>query len=846
MVVTSDVWNGSKLTLNDGAAVLNIASIPSGDAYYFSTDGAGGTDIRLYAAPVLGAPQVGGSASNFITIDDPSTTHSGANGINDSGTIVGSGALDANHDTGWEYNGTFSLVGVAGAQDSDVNGINDSGEIAGFYSPERSTPRYGFIDNGGTYSQINVPPGTSTTANINDNGVVVGGSYLHTTSGITPIYTGFIDDHGTITYLNAPGTLTSNGYTYAYGINDSGEVVGSYETSYSSSQQHGFLYQNGTYTTIDDPNAGSGGTYATGINNSGIIVGNYSDSSGLSHGFVDINGTFTTVDDPLGAKGTQINGINNAGQIVGDYFDSNNVEHGFVASLNGVSTAEDRALTLTSLSVSDAGSGSNPILVTLDAGHGTLTLSNASGLSVSGQGTDDLTLTGTASEIAAALAAGVIYAPTLGYAYADVLTLTANDQGHNATGTPLTTTQDIGVVIAPEISIANGGSYEVTGSSSDTIAFAGNTGTLTLDHPSSFTGELAGSFAIGDIIDLAGLSATDTASTGAGSFNSATDETTLTVKDSGGNVVETFVLAGDHSSSSWTVTSDSHGGIDVVDPPASGAKDAPATATAAPGNDHVAASASQNETAHVANPVNEAGFGSDQSSAVTSDIHNGSDATPATNTLAPATAVLAPDSGQFTGALGEAFGGDQAATGNSSEADAAALTNGLSGGVNQTLLSSLLNVLTNNTSSIAAVAPNTPVLDSEHVTNSIVDGSGAPGDEAAHSTVQMVSTNEIASSSATSPAPTASPTVASATFGASGDDNFAFHPNLGSDTAQNTGGATNELAHNNVQIAGPAPASTVPEFHQEFAFDAVHHDDAQLALTLDQLHQMAASSTLLH
>ena len=128
-------------------------------------------------------------------------------------------------------------------------------------------------------------------------------------------------------------------------------------------------------------------------------------------------------------------------------------------------------------------------------------------------------------------------------------------------------------MITPEISIANGGSYEVTGSSSDTIAFAGNTGTLTLDHPSSFTGEIAGSFAIGDIVDLAGFSATDTATTGAGSFNSATDETTLTVKDSGGNVVETFALAGDHSSSSWTVTSDLHGGIDIVDPRrASGAK----------------------------------------------------------------------------------------------------------------------------------------------------------------------------------------------------------------------------------------------------------------------------------
>ena len=79
-----------------------------------------------------------------------------------------------------------------------------------------------------------------------------------------------------------------------------------------------------------------------------------------------------------------------------------------------------------------------------------------------------------------------------------------------------------------------------------------------------------------------------------------------------------------------------------------------------------------------------------------------------------------------------------------------------------------------------------------------------------------------------------------------GNDSFAFHPNLGSDTAQNTDAHTSELAHNNVQISGPALASTAPEFHQEFAFDAIHQDDAHLAATVDQFHQMAAGSVLLH
>jgi hypothetical protein len=181
-------------------------------------------------------------------------------------------------------------------------------------------------------------------------------------------------------------------------------------------------------------------------------------------------------------------------------------------------------------------------------------------------------------------------------------------------------------------------------------------------------------------------------------------------------------------------------------------------------------------------------------------------------------------------------GGDQSAVGNSSEADAGTLTNVANGGFAQSLLSSLLNVLTENISSIAAVAPNTPVLNSANVTNStIVDGSGAAGNETAHSMVQAIPTSDLAS-----------PTPASVSFAGLSNDSFAFHPNLGSDTVQNTGASASELAHNNIQVSGPALGSTTPEFHAEFALNAIHQDDTHLAAAVDQFHQMTSNSTLLH
>ena len=93
-------------------------------------------------------------------------------------------------------------------------------------------------------------------------------------------------------------------------INNSGQIVGNYTDN--NGTVHGFLYSNGTYTTLDNP---SGATVPLGINNLGQIVGEYGDASGTVHGFLYSNGTYTTLDDPLAnltgnGNGTLAQGIN--------------------------------------------------------------------------------------------------------------------------------------------------------------------------------------------------------------------------------------------------------------------------------------------------------------------------------------------------------------------------------------------------------------------------------------------------------------------------------------------------------------------------------------------------------
>jgi|SRR6516164_7878351 len=114
----------------------------------------------------------------------------------------------------------------------------------------------------------------------------------------------------TYTTLDDPLATTS---TIASGINDMGQIVGSYR---NASGRHGFLYSGGVYTTLDDPqaSANAGGTSAFGISKTGQIVGGYFDSSGLEHGFLYNGSSYSILDDSLGTNGTEPSGINASGQ----------------------------------------------------------------------------------------------------------------------------------------------------------------------------------------------------------------------------------------------------------------------------------------------------------------------------------------------------------------------------------------------------------------------------------------------------------------------------------------------------------------------------------------------------
>ena len=118
----------------------------------------------------------------------------------------------------------------------------------------------------------------------------------------------------------------------------------------------------------------------------------------------------------------------------------------------------------------------------------------------------------------------------------------------------------LSVEAAPAVTIAEGASAEIAGASAQSVAFEGTTGTLKLDASLAFTGEISG-LAGSDAIDLADVSyGVQTQVTFLGNATGGT----LTISD--GVHTANIALQGDYLSSTWTLSSDGHGGTVVVDP----------------------------------------------------------------------------------------------------------------------------------------------------------------------------------------------------------------------------------------------------------------------------------------
>ena len=241
----------------------------------------------------------GGAAYTYTTLDDPMASYASP-----------------------YFPGT-AAVGISG--DKIVGYYGDSeGNLFGFLYNDKDQTWTTLDDPDGVY-------GETLCYNISDNEII--GIYGGTDGGNH----GFVYDGHDWTTLDDPlGALG----TFPSGLQGS-RIVGPYADE--NSVYHGFLYDQGsqTWTTLDDPLAGSAPDTTLGQGTSpediqgDLIVGSYTDSQFVYHGFLYHieDHTWTTFDDPLAGsapgQGTGPNGIS-GDEITGLYYDSGGVAHGFV------------------------------------------------------------------------------------------------------------------------------------------------------------------------------------------------------------------------------------------------------------------------------------------------------------------------------------------------------------------------------------------------------------------------------------------------------------------------------------------------------------------------------------
>ena len=237
--------------------------------------------------------------------------------------------------------GPFTTVDVPGATATRLFGINDWGVAVGRYESAGRT--HGFVRSAtGELASIDFPGAGFTVAGaLNNRGDIVG---WYSLPG-SPIRHGFLLQDGRFTTFDPPGST----FTNALGINDRGDIVGRFCVNSvcrepGSGDFHGFLLRDAEYTTLDVP--GSIETNAWKSNDRGEIAGGFGTAGGVPQLFVLENGEFNTFPIPTGLALSEDNGgINARGDIVGRYCDASPCRigpfgHGFVIS-GGVLTTID-------------------------------------------------------------------------------------------------------------------------------------------------------------------------------------------------------------------------------------------------------------------------------------------------------------------------------------------------------------------------------------------------------------------------------------------------------------------------------------------------------------------------
>ncbi len=235
------------------------------------------------ADPIYTAASLGGFSGG------PSTGYA----VNSSGTVAGTALNSSGNQQAFISTPTGLQALPSGTSESNAYGINDSGTVVG--TTYINGQAYGTIWSGSSSTQL--AAGSYAMA-INDAGEVVGGNG-----------SAFIDVNGQVQQL---ATQPGIGWSAAYGVNDSGTVVG--DGQMSNGTFRGIVWSpNGSMILLGT--LGGSSSQATDVNNGGEVVGFASLANGYQNAFSMLDGLMINL-GTLGGS-SYAYGVNDSGEVVG-------------------------------------------------------------------------------------------------------------------------------------------------------------------------------------------------------------------------------------------------------------------------------------------------------------------------------------------------------------------------------------------------------------------------------------------------------------------------------------------------------------------------------------------------
>ncbi|MEO7319762.1 MAG: hypothetical protein ABIZ56_12300, partial [Chthoniobacteraceae bacterium] len=164
----------------------------------------------------------------------------------------------------------FTPIDVPGALSTGAN-ANSTKDIAGQFD-DAAGNRHGFILSKGSFNTIDIPGALFTVI----NGINAPGRFTGTYADASGTPHAFVWSKGVFTTLYPPGSIRSQGGF----INAQGEAAGAYRDA--DQKRHGFIWKDGVFTTFNVPGDNTPlGTVPLGINDRGEVVGSYVDAIGV-------------------------------------------------------------------------------------------------------------------------------------------------------------------------------------------------------------------------------------------------------------------------------------------------------------------------------------------------------------------------------------------------------------------------------------------------------------------------------------------------------------------------------------------------------------------------------------